>query len=283
MKVLVFGASGRLGTVLCQRLQATGHAVLRFTRSANQPCCSAAEMTASFAQTLEQVTPDCIINLVAATNVDQCERDMGHAALLNCIAPQILSRLCADGPQLIQISSDQVYCGSGPHREDVTQPINVYALTKLVGEYPVLQSGGCVLRTNFFGKSQTPGRSSFSDWLVQAGRTGQPINVFDDVWFNPLGLSSLSAAILRTMELRLRGLYNLGAASALSKAGFAKTLFERLSLDTALLRPSSVASARLGARRPNDMRMDCTRFTQATGFVLPTIEQEISHEATEYL
>jgi len=284
MKVLVFGASGLLGTVLCQRLAAGGHDVLRFARDADNPCRNEAGITQSFTRAMQHGGPDCVINLIAATNVDQCEEDMGHAALLNCFVPQVLSQLCQTRKShLIQISSDQVYDGAGPHREDKTRPINVYALTKLVGEYAALQTGGCVLRTNFFGRSQTPGRSSLSDWLVQGGRGGTPRNVFDDVWFSPLGLNSLSSAIIRALEIRLAGLYNLGAANGISKAGFAQALFARLGLDTTLLNPVSVTSAALGAPRPNDMRMDASRFASAAAFVLPTIEEEINHEATDYL
>lgn len=238
----------------------------------------------SFTRAIQCGNPDCVINLIAATNVDQCEQDMGIAALLNCFVPQVLSQLClARKTHLIQISSDQVYAGVGPHREDNTHPINIYALTKLVGEYAALQTGGCVLRTNFFGRSQTPGRVSFSDWLVQGGRNGIPHRVFEDVWFSPLGMNSLSRAIIRALEIRLTGLYNLGAANGISKAGFARALFARLGLDAALLNPASVTGAALGAPRPIDMRMDASRFATVAAFVLPTIEEEIDHEAIAYL
>jgi dTDP-4-dehydrorhamnose reductase len=240
-------------------------------------------MEAAFSTALEQADPDCVVNLIAATNVDQCQRDMGHAALLNCFVPQLLSRLCGDGVHLIHISSDQVYGGRGPHDELSTRPVNVYALTKLIGEYPVLQSGGCVLRTNFFGRSRTPVRSSLSDWLVAAGRKGEHVRVFHDVWFSPLGMTSLSSAIVRAAHVRLAGLFNVGAATAANKAEFARMLFDRLGLDVRLLTPVSIESAGLDAPRPQDMRMDSNRFAKATGFAFPTIQQEIDHEAGEYL
>ncbi|NBO26275.1 MAG: SDR family oxidoreductase [Actinobacteria bacterium] len=284
MRILVFGASGLLGPVLCSRLELRGHEVLRFARDSGNPCGDEAQITCSFARALQQSEPDGVINLVAATNVDRCERDKSYAALLNCFVPQVLSSLCQRrSANLIHISSDQVYGGLGPHGEESTCPINVYALTKRVGEYPVLQSGGCVLRTNFFGRSRTPGRSSLSDWLVEGGRTGTPLNVFDDVWFSPLGIKSLSDAIARAMETRLVGLYNLGAANGMNKAAFAHALFAQLGLDRELLRPVSVANAELTAPRPNDMRMNSSRFAHASVYALPTIEEEIDHEAADYL
>jgi dTDP-4-dehydrorhamnose reductase len=284
MKVLIFGATGLLGTTLCLRLQAAGHQVSAFARTADTPSSTELEVSHSFAQAMAHAQPEYVVNLIAATSVDQCEKDMGHAALLNCYVPSTLSRLCqSQSAHLIHLSSDQVYDGAGPHVEDRTHPINVYALTKLIGEYAVLQTQGCVLRTNFFGKSQTPKRTSFSDWLVQAGRSGTPLNVFDDVFFSPLGIDSLSAAILRSMEIRLKGLYNLSSqADGISKAVFAKLLFARLGLDPSLLNLTSVNSAQLAAPRPRDMRMDSSAFARATSFQIPTIEQEIDNEAAYY-
>lgn len=285
MKVLVFGASGLLGTILCQRLEAAQHEVFRFERNAKYPCRGEAEIAQAFALALQQAQPECVINLIAATNVDQCEREMGHAALLNCFIPQILRHLCRlhAVSQVLHISSDQVYSGTGPHSEQLTLPVNVYGLTKLVGEYAVLQSGGCVLRTNFFGKSLVPGRSSFSDWLVQAGRSGTTLSVFNDVWISPLGLDSLCRAILHAIDIRLAGLYNLGSSGpGITKASFAKHLFLCLDLDDGLLNFVSVDSAKLAATRPKDMRMDSSHFVLSAAFTLPSIMQEIEHEAVRY-
>lgn len=282
MNILVFGASGLLGPVLCQRLREAGHAVTGFRRSSAASCGTEREMASAFASTIERVAPECVINLIAATNVDQCESDMAHAALLNCFVPQLLVDLCKRGEHLIHVSSDQVYEGNGPHGESSVRPVNAYALTKFIGEYPVVRAGGCVLRTNFFGKSHTPSRTSLSDWLVSAGRSSQPSNVFEDVWFSPLGMASLSAAILRAVEMRLAGLFNVGAADGVSKAAFARLLFKSLNLDERLLSPVSINSVELKAPRPKDMRMDSSHFSRVSGFELPTVRKEIQDEAARY-
>ena len=54
---------------------------------------------------------------------------------------------------LLHLSTDQVYSGKGPHRENFTNPINNYGKTKLKGEGFVKKINGCILRTNFVGKS----------------------------------------------------------------------------------------------------------------------------------
>lgn len=282
MKILVFGAGGLLGTGLCARLHAAGHEVTEFRRGPGILCETQKEMSSTFAAAFEKSSPGCVINLIAATNVDQCQADMGLAAFLNCFVPQLLSRLCQGGPHLVHISSDQVYGGEGPHDESSASPINAYALTKLIGEYPVLQSGGCVLRTNFFGRSQTASRTSLSDWLVTSGRKGQPVRVFDDVFFSPLRMTTLCDCVLQAAQMRLSGLFNVGSTDGVSKAEFAKLLFEQLGLDQRLLTPASITSVQLDAPRPRDMRMNSGHFTRVAGLALPSIRTEINNEAAEY-
>lgn len=287
MKVLVFGGSGLLGTTLCRKLAHADHTVTAFKRTPDNPCHTEAGILQAFDKALQQAQPDCVINLIAATNVDMCEKDMGHAALLNSFVPHAIGQLCRNHntrvPHFIQISSDQVYDGVGPHTENITRPINTYALTKLVGEYPALHGDACVLRTNFFGKSETPHRTSFSDWLVNNAKSGTPLNVFDDVYFSPLGLTSLCAAIMRVMDIRLTGLYNLGSqAEGISKAAMARLMLQCTGLDTSILNVVSVNSASLLAPRPKDMRMDSSAFAKATSLPTPTIEQEIQNEAQHY-
>ncbi len=288
MKLLVLGSTGLLGTALQQYVQGRALDVYWFRRDVAHPCGSVEEIQETLARVLRQLQPNCVLNLVASTNVDACEQDLAQAALLNTQLPHILADLCrAMGPQrphTVHLSTDQVYAGTGPHREDLTHPLNVYALTKLLGEYPVLRDGGCVLRSNFFGKSRLPGRGSFSDWIVDGVQAGKRLNVFDDVLFSPLGFRSLCQAIFLCIQQRQTGLYNLGsAAEGVSKAQFAESLLQRLGLPRTMLNVVGVDSADLRARRPKDMRMDSNHFARSTGFVIPSIEQEIEHECRSYL
>jgi dTDP-4-dehydrorhamnose reductase len=287
MKVLVFGAKGLLGTTLCRKLTDAKHTVYQFGRDTNNTCQTECEIKYSFSQAMHKADPDCVINLIAATNVDECENNMQHASLLNCFVPHIINWLCRNEffskIHFIHISSDQVYSGIGPHSEGFTSPTNIYALTKLMGELPVLGELGCVLRTNFFGKSEVDNRKSFSDWIVNNAQKGTRINVFNDVYFSPLGMDSLCNAIIRSMEIKLIGLYNIGSNSnGISKALMAKRILECLDLDDSLLNFVSVESAQLNARRSKDMRMDSSAFENSASFIIPSIELEIVNEARRY-
>lgn len=287
MKVFLLGSTGLLGTRLQKYLKQTEYEVHCFVRSEKFPCNTALEVYKALKINITEYKPDCIINLVASTNVDHCENNLLLASLLNTEFSHILADFCRSQeslhPYIIHLSSDQVYSGCGPHNEAQANPINIYGLTKLLGEYPVLRDEGCVLRTNFFGKSLISDRSSFSDWLISNSQSNSPINVFNDVFFSPIGIESLCQAIVLCIERRIKGLYNLGSIShGISKAGFAHSIYKYFGLNQELLNDVSVISASLNAKRPTDMRMDSAHFASMTGFKIPTIEEEIERESDFY-
>jgi dTDP-4-dehydrorhamnose reductase len=132
-----------------------------------------------------------------------------------------------------------------------------------------------VLRTNFFGKSQRPGRTSFTDWLATALRRQDPLTVFDDVLFSPLSLDRLCDLIMLAAERRVAGVFNLGSREGMSKADFAFVFADALGLSTASVRRGRSTDAALAARRPTDMRMDCSRFERTFGLTLPSLRDEL--------
>jgi len=183
---------------------------------------------------------------------------------------------------LVQISTDQVYHHTGPHAEEDVELINYYAFSKYAGELVALNVGGTALRTNLFGRSRCSGRTSISDWVLGALRRQEPIRVFEDVWFSPLSLETLSEHIGLVVERGGGGVFNLGARDGMSKAEFALRVASHFGLSTANVTRGSVDAARLPARRPTDMRMDCARFESRFGLTLPTLESEIARMKDTY-
>lgn len=285
--ILVTGATGLLGSSLVPALRAAGHTVHSHGHS------HAAEQQADlgdWAQTaalLERTGPDCIVNLAALTNVDLCEAEPQQAYRLNTLPVAHLARwMRAQAPacHLVQISSDMVYDGAGPHAEGDVRVANTYALSKLAAEHAAAGVSSTVLRTNFFGRSRRAGRASFSDWLVQGLREGRAMTVFDDVLFSPLAIGTLCALLEQVVRARPAGVYNLGAREGMSKADFAYALAAALDLPAAALqRGLASAAPALRARRPTDMRTDCSLFEHTMGLRLPTLAEQIQSLRSDYL
>lgn len=285
-KVLVTGATGLLGSELVPFLQQRGHQVttLGYSHAANLNADLA--HAGHTAHALNQARPDTIINLVALTHVDRCESHPQEAYLLN-VKP--VENLCAwikaaDHPcHLLQISSDHVYDGAGPHAEDVLTIHNHYAMSKLAGEFVARTVHSTILRTNFVGRSRRKERTSFTDWLHGALCGQAPINVFDDVMFSPLAIATLCDCIERTVVLQPAGTFNLGSRDGMSKADFAFAFAVATGLPTTnLVRCSSGNADTLAARRPTDMRMLSERFEHRMGLALPRLIDEIKVLAHDY-
>lgn len=284
----MLGAYGFLGPVLSSTLASTGHTVLRQGRNAtSQIPCDPLD-TGALRSVLERHQPSVIINLIAMTDVDKCEREPAGALEANARVVESIARAVGsesnDGRvHLVQISTDQVYDGPGPHQEEDIRPPNVYGATKHKGELAAQGIGATVLRTNFVGRSRSPKRKSLSDWIVDSLRTAQPITVFDNIRFNPLHVLTLCHCIERVVSMRAPGVFNLGTTNGISKAEFARTLAGQLGLDTTSMQSGQYQATQQKARRPFDMTMSVDKFQRAFGVSLPRIEDEIQLVAKEYL
>jgi dTDP-4-dehydrorhamnose reductase len=285
MRILVTGAGGLLGSHLVPYLRRRGHDVIALARTGEAQVHADLVDVANTAAVLASLAPEAIVNLAGITNVDDCERDPqaafhGNVRIVESLVLGI--RQCASGCHLIQISTDHVYDGAGPHAEQEVTLRNVYAFSKYAGELAAASVPSTVLRTNFFGPSACAHRESLSDWLVRALRTQTEITVFDDVSFSPLSLESLSGCIERAALERHAGVFNLGSREGMSKADFAFALAKALRLAPGNMR-RGVSTDRPGAaRRPTGMSMDSSRFERVFRVALPTLTQEIQSMRTAY-
>ena len=288
--VIVFGATGLLGASLVPALRARGYTVLAQSRGPGGDLRLDPSDRMAVCAALAIHRPTAVINLVAATDVDKCEAQtelawQANAGVVAAIVGGILASNNdpASRPHLVHISTDQVYNGPGPHTEDEVHPINVYGLSKYTGELLAERVGATVLRSNFYGRSRSAGRVSFSDWLVRSLREKTPITVFDDVKFSAIHIDTLCVYIARSIELRPAGTFNAGCRDGISKADFAMALARALGLPTENVRMGTSANADLKARRPLDMTLQVARLEAALDLQCPNMFNEIQHAAKEYL
>jgi dTDP-4-dehydrorhamnose reductase len=286
-KVLVTGATGLLGCSLVPLLQERGHQVACMGHSHASDHNLDLTSYEQTARALDQANPEVIVNLTALTNVDRCETHPQESYLLNV---KTVENLCAwiktasQACHLIQISTDQVYDGPGPHAEGEVTIRNYYAMSKLAGELAVGTVPATILRTNFVGRSQREGRTSLTDWLHGALRDRSSVNVFDDVMFSPLAISTLCDCIERCIAERPFGVFNLGSRDGMSKADFAFAFAAALGLETTnFKRVNSRSNSTFAAQRPTDMRMNSGRYEACMGIRLPSLINEVSRLADEYV
>jgi dTDP-4-dehydrorhamnose reductase len=284
-RVLVLGAEGLLGTSLVRHLRAEGHDVLRHARQGDVDIRGDLTEPVEVSTALDEASSEVVINLAALTNVDDCERDPQRAYLANVRIVENIARwmrTSGGAPHLIQISTDQVYDGAGTHSENDVTLSNYYGFSKYAGELAAALVSSTVLRTNFFGPSRRPGRTSLSDWLVMSLRQQTPITVFDDVRFSPLSIARLAELIELVVVRRTPGVFNLGSRDGMSKADFAFAIADALALPTPRMKRGTSRQVKLTAYRPSDMRMDSSRFECTFRVELPSLAAEIQSMKAAY-
>ena len=182
MKIVVLGASGRLGAALMRdygekyNISGFNHAQLNL------------EAFNNVRAKLGAMNFDILINAAGFTNVDACETERDRAFLVNAEAPRLLAEICrAKTAKLIHFSTDYVFDGQkgAPYtEEDEAHPISVYGESKLAGEKNVLaaKNGHLVVRVSWvFG----PERPSFVDAMIKRAQQDETINAVSDKFSTP--------------------------------------------------------------------------------------------------
>lgn len=281
MKVLVTGSSGLLGSSLLPYLKKCGFNAegLAKTGLADHQCDLADR--AATATLLDRVRPDAIVNLVALTSVNECEKNPNKAFRDNVRTLENIASVIGEGGEttrLLHISSDHVYSGQGPHKEDDINPVNTYAITKLRSEEVALSVGGTVLRTNFFGPHLGPDRKGFWEYVTSSLKDGKHFRISEASLFNPVAISTLCRVLGLVLERPQKGVFNIGSRDGFSKGEFVREICrwkgwqehfmirdeEQVFFDNTEQMP-----------RPDDMRMDCGLFESSYGLRLPSLREEI--------
>ena len=182
---------------------------------------------------------------------------------------------CAEhGARLVHISTDAVFDGEtgGYTEEDATNPLSVYAQTKLYGEEAVLSAmpEAVVTRNNIFGWSATANRS-LAEFFYYSLASGMPLKGFTDVKFCPILVNDLASVFVKIFEKKLSGLYHLVSPLGLSKYQFGVRIAEMFGFDPAAIEPVKVADFGLKAARSPLLTLDTSKLSQALGQPLPDV------------
>ena len=281
---MILGADGFLGYRLCQSLRK--NEIVKCGRGKRNDIILDQTKKNNFSDILSKIKPDVIINLIAITDVDLCEKNKKKANNVNNIMVKNFVRTIRESKLMnkvffLHISTDQVYSGNGPHKENYTKTENVYSRSKLKGEKYIKKINGCVIRTNFIGKSLIK-KKSLSDWVYQSLKNNKKINAFKNVKFSPLNIETLCVYINLIIKKKISGVYNLGSKNGFSKAEFVLKFAKKLNLNTNLIKFIDYKKKMLLAKRPLDMRMNVKRFENKFNVVIKDLNYEIDLLSKEY-
>jgi len=210
-------------------------------------------------QTILKIKPDIIVNCAAKTNVEFLEKNPKEAFAVNSDAVKNISEICNKvKAKLIHISTDSVFDGSqGNYCEtDITNPINVYAKSKLEGEKIIQEicKNFIIIRTNFYG---IDGNQKFLfEKMFYKLKNGEKIIGFDDVIFSPLEIKNLSKIILEISEKNISGILHLASDEFISKYQFCKLIAKIFAFDKNLIKKGSIDDCHFNAKRPKNTTLN---------------------------
>jgi dTDP-4-dehydrorhamnose reductase len=252
MRILLIGSAGQLAQDLLPLLKTRGHEVVPVTHEQLEICSAEA-----VGQAVAGVRPQCIINTAAFHRVDDCEDQAEKAFAVNVMGVRNLAQAAEQaGASLVHFSTDYVFGGEKrtPYREsDLPQPLSVYAISKLAGEFAARQycSRHFVIRTcglYGMGGSRSKG-GNFVETMLKLAAQRKTIRVVADQIVTPTSTTDLAERVLPLMESDRYGLYHMSSSGECSWHAFAAEVF-RLAGVNGDLQPTDSKSFGAKARRP---------------------------------
>ena len=285
-KILIFGGYGNLGTAF-NILMRNKYRIYRVGRSKNSQIVNS--KIGNCKKIIENINPDFILNLISETNVDKCERNFNLSKKLNFEYPKniLLSmKGLRKKTKLIHISTDQVYSKIKfplKNKEVDAKPLNVYGKTKVLGER-IVQKKHIVLRTNYIGKTRVKGKKFLCDWIFNSIIEKKKIVGYENIYFNPLNISSLCLIIEKIFLKKIKsGVYNLGSSGLISKYDLIKMFVKKFDKSkNVILLKREYKHDKNKARRPLNMLMNTSKLQKRANIRFPEVLKEVKKTISEF-
>lgn len=271
MKVLVFGASGMIGSAMFRVLSEKKEWEVRGTLRSNAwkrffPETIAGKLIPdvdvekhdALVRVFAQVQPDVVVNCVGLTKHHSEAEDPLLSIPLNALLPHRLADLCAaTGSRLVHVSTDCVFSGTrgGYVEDDAPDAVDVYGKSKHLGE--VDDAHAITLRTSTIGHELQSTYGLLEWFLSQQGSCkGYSRAIFS-------GLPNVVfAQVVRDVVIprpELSGLYHVGA-QPIGKYDLLQLIAKTYN------KPINIE---MDDKFVIDRSLNTQRFQKATGYIAP--------------
>jgi dTDP-4-dehydrorhamnose reductase len=210
--------------------------------------------------------PNYFINCAAYTAVDKAESEVEAAKKINAIAVGLIAKHCASlSCWLIQVSTDYVFDGSKttPYLpKDKPNPINVYGLSKLLGEELALQNNNksIIVRTSWvYNKTG----KNFVNTMRRLMQDKESISVVSDQIGCPTYAPNFAEALLKMVDaldanpnLPIKTIYHYCNNGIISWFDFAMAIKELLQ-SNCVVNPIPSSQYPTPAKRSTYSALDC--------------------------
>ncbi len=240
MRVVIIGSNGQLGMDLSSELK--NHELVLATH--NDIEIKNEKSVFSFIKDSE---PDIVINTAAFHKVEECEKTPVTAFRVNALGVKYLALACLMADAIfLHISTDYIFGGEKglPYNEDdIPNPLNVYGITKLAGEYfikSILKKYFIVRTSGLYGKHKCRAKGgNFVDKMIYLAEKKEKIRVVDDEILTPTYTYDLSIQIKKLIDTNFYGTYHIANNGFCSWYEFAENIFKLTGLEVNLEKTKS--------------------------------------------
>ena len=232
--ILIFGATGRLGINLVKNLiksnKVFANVHLTKLKENNKNLFKQKinlKNKTKIISFLKKKNINLIINCIALTNIEKCEKNKTNSHNLNFTIPFSLSKLAKQlNIQFVHISTDMLYVNKKKINSErsKTQAHNHYSRMKIMAENHIKKyKRSLIIRTNFFGYS-TKKNPTFSDKIIFNLSKRKKLYLWDDVYFTPVYIGTLIKIINLLVKKNRYGIYNVSSNECISKYNLGKKI-----------------------------------------------------------
>jgi dTDP-4-dehydrorhamnose reductase len=288
VRILQFGTTGQLARELLAQAKDFDVEITALSRAEAEFADPAAVV-----RRLSDGRYDLVLLAAAYTAVDLAESERDLAFTVNAETPGAIAQaLGADGPALVQVSTDYVFAGDkgSPYVEsDATAPLNVYGASKLAGEQAILAAcpRALILRTSWVVSSHG---KNFVKTMLRAAGEGRALKVVDDQFGRPTAARDLARFIL-SQAGRLAAakagdpvfsVHHFANAGEVTWKGFADGIFaSAFGKDAPVVAPGSTADWPAPATRPMRGTLDTGKLESTFGVTLRPWRDAVAEIVTE--
>jgi dTDP-4-dehydrorhamnose reductase len=242
----------------------------------------------SFKELIDWSKPEIIIHCAALTNGNYCQNNPLQAFDINGCAVRKFLDVIDSKTKFIYISTDAVFPSnlSCAKEYDCTSPESVYGKSKEIGEFFLLNSDldFVIIRTTIVGLNLYTDNKGFLEWMIDSAKTKTSINLFKDVYFNPISIWDLSTEInhIITANQYNHKILHISGSEKCTKYDFGMQLLNTLSLDTSTVRKGYISDFKDRAKRSNDQTISTSFYEKSFERGLPNISKTIKSIKHKY-
>lgn len=275
-KVALIGADGMLATAI-KKLAPADYEIQSF----DLPDFDLGNRQQVFS--LQDQSPQIIINCAAYTDVDGCEKNCDLAMRVNTDGVGYLAECARQiGAVLVHISTDFIFDGkkTAPYLEDDQPgPLSVYGKSKLLGEQQIQRSGlkkFFIIRTSWLYGA---GGSNFVETIIRLAKERTELKIIADQLGSPTWTDDLAKAVFTLLQTKDYGIYHFSNEGECSWFEFTREIIEQVAKKERLavteVLPIPTEGYPLPAERPKYSVLSKKKIRQIMQIEIPTWQQSL--------